>query len=390
MNAILQLPAKDKDEDSVYATLLAALMEAWPESLAFVENGMVLLANRAFADIFGYPGGSDVQGRSLSELIRESESVFSDNREIDEWQPAAGNSEDGAARECSGTRKDGAPIRIEVACSRLRVARSELWVLSARGACERKPDDRQLQESQRLEAMGRLVGGVAHDFNNLLTGILLYSDLLVAGLGGNRALRGYAEEIRRAGGHSSALIQQLLGVARPQADDPEISSWDEVIAGTRNLLARLLGENIELVTLLATDAGKVRMGHAEMRQILFNLLLNARDAMPEGGRIILTAGQAAAGRVELTVTDAGCGMSPETRARLFENCFTTKPLGKGNGLGLSTVGRIVKKGNGTIEVESAPGRGTRVTVSLPGASQSAAERHPGQPDAASPVPGNEI
>jgi two-component system cell cycle sensor histidine kinase/response regulator CckA len=239
-------------------------------------------------------------------------------------------------------------------------------------------DVKQLLESEKLEAMGRVVGGVAHDFNNLLTGILLYCDLLIAGLGSDHPLLAYAQEIRRAGGHSSELIQQLLAVARPPLEDSSLVSWNEVIADTRNLLSRLIGENIELVTDLSVTAEVLRLDPARMRQILFNLLLNARDAMPQGGRITLTthhhtagqngsapAGTASPDWVELTVADTGCGMDAETRSHLFEHFFTTKAPGRGSGLGLATVGRIVKEENGTIEVESDLGAGTRVMVCLP-------------------------
>lgn len=245
---------------------------------------------------------------------------------------------------------------------------------------ERSVDVKQLLESEKLEAMGRVVGGVAHDFNNLLTGILLYCDLLIAGLGSEHPLLAYAQEIRRAGGHSSELVQQLLAVARPPLEDSSLVSWNEVIADTRNLLSRLIGENIELVTDLSVTAEVLRLDPARMRQILFNLLLNARDAMPQGGRITLTTHHRAAGQsgsapagsaspdwVELTVADTGCGMDAETRSHLFEHFFTTKAPGRGSGLGLATVGRIVKEENGTIAVESDLGAGTRVMVCLPSA-----------------------
>ena len=255
-------------------------------------------------------------------------------------------------------------------------------VLQLRKNHDRTADAKQLLESEKLEAMGRVVGGVAHDFNNLLTGILLYCDLLIAGLGNDHPLLAYAQEIRRAGGHSSGLIQQLLAVARPPLDDSSLLSWNEVIADTRNLLSRLIGENIELVTDLAVTARVVRLDPARMRQILFNLLLNARDAMPQGGRITLTTRHRAAGRsgsapagtaradwVELTVADTGCGMDADTRSHLFEHFFTTKAPGRGSGLGLATVGRIVKDESGTIEVESDLGAGTRVIVCLPSANR---------------------
>lgn len=228
-----------------------------------------------------------------------------------------------------------------------------------------------------MEAIGRLVGGVAHDFNNLLTGMVLCSELLLVGLEKDSRLRHYAEEIRSAGVQGGALIQQLLAVARQRVVAPRLLSLNEIIAGMRSLLARLIGENIELVSDLAGDLGQVRMDPAQVQQIILNLVLNARDAMPEGGRIALatrncnerTGGSGEPGArsswVEFAVSDTGCGMDSETRSRLFEPFFTTKKPGQGNGLGLATVHSIVKHEGGSIEVESETGKGTRVVVHLP-------------------------
>jgi len=245
-------------------------------------------------------------------------------------------------------------------------------------ATERPLTEQQLRDAHKMEAIGRLVGGVAHDFNNLLTGIVLCSELILAGLEADSPLRRFAEEIRKAGEQGSGLIQQLMAVARQRAVEPCLLNLNEVVSDVRNLLSRLIGENIELVTELADDLGLVRMDPAQVQQIILNLVLNARDAMPAGGRIIVNTrnwGGPKLGRdahnqfcdswVTLAVSDSGCGMDAETRARLFEPFFTTKKLGKGNGLGLATVYRIVTHEGGTIEVESETGRGTRVVVHLP-------------------------
>ena len=209
-----------------------------------------------------------------------------------------------------------------------------------------------------MEAIGRLVSGVAHDFNNLLTGVVLCSDLLLAGLEKD-PLRRYAQEIRIAAAHGTELIQQLLGVARQDAVATSLLSFNEAIAGLRNLLARLMGEDIELVTHLADDLGMVKMDPAHVQQIILNLLLNARDAMPDGGRITLTTRNCKpavgdsgltepAGRsIEFEVSDTGCGMDAATRARAFQPFFTTKKPGAGSGLGLATVSSIVQQGGGT-------------------------------------------
>jgi two-component system cell cycle sensor histidine kinase/response regulator CckA len=241
-----------------------------------------------------------------------------------------------------------------------------------------------LIESAGMEAFGRLACGVAHDFNNLLNGIMLYCDLLIAGLENNCPLRCHAEEIRSAGSHGAALVQRLLAEARPHLVEARTLSWNEVIAGSRNFIARMLGEKIELITLLADDIGYVKMDPAQLRQIILNLVLNARDAMPQGGRVTLDTRNSInwlpdpgdprprrAPCIEFTVTDTGRGMDAETRSHLFELYFTTKSPGHGNGLGLATVNTIVTQHGGFLQVESKLGSGTRVTICLPRVASSA-------------------
>jgi two-component system cell cycle sensor histidine kinase/response regulator CckA len=234
----------------------------------------------------------------------------------------------------------------------------------------------QLENAQKMEAIGRLVSGVAHDFNNLLTGVVLCSDLLLAGLEKQSRLRHYAQEIRTAAGHGTELIQQLLAIARPSAVQASLVSFNQAIGDLHDLLVRLLGEDIELVTHLADDLGMVTIDPAHSQQIILNLLLNARDAMPDGGRITLTTRNCGLvvngstesprlGHVEVEVSDTGCGMDAETRARSFQPFFTTKKPGAGSGLGLATVSSIVEQCGGTVVVESEPGKGARVAVRLP-------------------------
>ncbi len=226
------------------------------------------------------------------------------------------------------------------------------------------------QNSLALETVGRLVGGVAHDFNNLLTGILLYCDLLIAALEDRPRLQGQVREMRTAGEQGGALIQQLLTLARHQVAEPRRIAWNDTILGLKAFLQRLIGENVELVADLDPLLEPVEMDPAQMQQTIMNLVLNARDAMPDGGRVTLTTsnckakGAARAAAVEFSVSDTGCGMDDETRAHIFEPFFSTKG-GRGSGLGLATVHNIVSQYGGTIQVESAPGQGTRVVVRLP-------------------------
>jgi PAS domain S-box-containing protein len=242
---------------------------------------------------------------------------------------------------------------------------------------EGKHAEQQLRDAQKMEVVGRLVGGVAHDFNNLLTGVMLYCDLLLAGLDRSSRLGHHAEEIRLAAEQGAALIQQLLAIARQQVVEPRRLSLNDTITRTHNLLDRLIGEGIEIETQLEAGLGEVRMDPAQVQQVLFNLVLNARDAMPLGGRILVETANcefSPSGAfpasvkipgVRFAVTDNGTGMSAETRAHLFEPFFTTKKAGRGNGLGLSTVHDIVQNNGGAIEVDSELGQGTQVRVFLP-------------------------
>jgi PAS domain S-box-containing protein len=283
-------------------------------------------------------------------------------------------------------RKDGACIWGHLTVSTVRGADHEPKFLIAmlEDTTERRRVEEQLREAEKMEVIGRLAGGVAHDFNNLLTGILLYCDLLSSALEPDSRLRQHVEEVRMAGEQGAALTQQLLGIARKQVPLPRPILVNEVVASTENLLRRLVGEQIELVTVLGAGLGKVLADQAQLRQVLLNLVLNARDAMPQGGRIMVRteatsfhgdsqcgdgcprpSSGANLGSVCLTVEDTGCGMDAATRARLFEPFFTTKEPGCGTGLGLATVRRIVDESRGVIQVESEPGHGTRIEVFLP-------------------------
>ena len=254
--------------------------------------------------------------------------------------------------------------------------RAEVAVIAV--AEERRVSEQRLRQAERLEAVGRLAGGVAHDFNNLLTGILLYCDLLIASLETGHRGSKYADEIRKAGMQASGLVRQLLTISRPSTLQPRPISLNEVTGGMRNLLTRLIGENIELDFRLAPNLGLVKMDPTQAQQILLNLVLNARDAMPRGGQIgietqsctlqVFSDGSlgstAALPCALLVVEDSGIGMDEYTQSHLFEPFFTTK-AGKGNGLGLVTVHDIVRSNGGLIHVQSGINRGTRVGVLLP-------------------------
>jgi two-component system cell cycle sensor histidine kinase/response regulator CckA len=263
---------------------------------------------------------------------------------------------------------------------------------------ERIPEDREavqrIRQAGRLEAVGRLAGGVAHDFNNLLTGVLLYCDLLMANLEPGNRVRKYAEEIRSAGMQATGLVRQLLSVARPTKYEPRLLSLNEITECMRNLLLRLIGENIELKFHLDPALGLIEMDPTQAQQILLNLVLNARDAMPGGGEITIETrnckvqvlndpGQethaASLPCALFAVGDNGSGIDEAARTHLFEAFFTTK-AGKGTGLGLATVHDIVTSNGGLIYVDSLPGRGTRFTVLLPLVPEAQSFQQPGNPE----------
>jgi signal transduction histidine kinase len=247
------------------------------------------------------------------------------------------------------------------------------------------PAEESLIQAQRWEAVGRLAGGVVHDFNNLLTGVTLYCDLLLSALDPRDRRRRYADEIRATIVQASGLVQQLLVFARPQAAQVRPLCLNQVAVAVRDLLTRLIGENIALDLRLDPDLGLVKIDQAQAQQIFLNLVLNARDALPNGGQIVVetsncefqtVTGSMPAPRppaafpcVLLVVSDNGRGMDAKTRQHLFEPFFTTKSSGKGTGLGLTTVRSIVTTNRGLVHLESEPGRGTRVMILLPRASQ---------------------
>lgn len=240
--------------------------------------------------------------------------------------------------------------------------------------------EQRLQQAARLEAVGKLAGGIAHDFNNVLTGVLLNCDLLMASLDPGKRAHKYAEEIRKAALQANGLVSELLGMTRPHHYHSRPLSLNEIAEGMRTLLVRLVGENIQLQFCLDANLGTVKLDATQARQIVLNLVLNARDALPAGGHIIVETRncklQALSESVVtgvnerslpcalFAVQDDGCGMDEATRAHMFEPFFTTK-AGKGTGLGLATVHEIVISNGGLTHVASEPAQGTRVSVFLP-------------------------
>lgn len=340
-------------------------------------DGRIMEANSALSKMLGY-GAEELIGLRAREFCSgdlQQDEIFL--RELVRGE------RDSFALEKRYTRKDGSCRWGHLTVSLVRSAGGApaFLVAMVEDTTERKRAEEHLREAEKMEVIGRLAGGIAHDFNNLLTGILLYCDLLLHELDPANRLRQHVEEIRMAGEQGAALTQQLLAIARKQLPQPRPILINDVVASTENLLRRLIGEHIELVTLLGSDLGPVLADQAQLRQVILNLALNARDSMPHGGHITLrTQGKTLPGTsqpaVALAVEDTGCGMEASTRARLFEPFFTTKPSGRGTGLGLATVQRIVKEAGGAIAVQSEPGRGTQIEVLLPAMTSFAAANVP--------------
>ena len=246
-----------------------------------------------------------------------------------------------------------------------------------------------LEQSQKMEAIGRLAGGVAHDFNNLLAVIIGYSDLLLESLGSSDLNRAKVEQIKQAASSAASLTRQLLTFSRQQVIQPVVLDINQTVSNTEKMLRRLIKENIEFTVELDHNLDRVTADPGQIEQIVLNLVVNARDAMPNGGKLRIQTrnvrlegdpgAHVPSGRfILLEVTDTGTGMDQHTQAHIFEPFFTTKAVGEGSGLGLATVYAIVKQSNGHIEVQSTLGQGSSFKIYLPATKQAGADHESGK------------
>jgi two-component system cell cycle sensor histidine kinase/response regulator CckA len=263
----------------------------------------------------------------------------------------------------------------------------------------RKFLEEQLRQSQKMEAIGRLAGGVAHDFNNLLTVIIGHAFLLREEVGEGSVSSESAEEILESAHRAAALTRQLLAFSRREVVQPQVLNLNDVVSGMDRMLRRIVGEDIELLTSMDTPLDRVKADATQMEQVILNLVVNARDAMPDGGHVTIQTGNttelldavaaerngvAAGNYVLLKVSDTGHGMDAETLRHIFEPFFTTKEVGQGTGLGLSTVYGIIRQAGGAIAVTSEPGSGTVFKIYLPRTEELP---EPGQPATGAHKPG---
>jgi two-component system, cell cycle sensor histidine kinase and response regulator CckA len=283
-------------------------------------------------------------------------------------------------------KKDGTVIEVEIAPNSIVFDGRKARLILATDVTEKRSLEAQLVQSQKMESIGRLAGGVAHDFNNLLGVIGGYADLLRKRVKDDPRLHGYAEDIVKAADRAAALSRQLLAFSRQLVLQPKVLDLNAVVGEMEKMLRRLIGEDVQLVTVFDDGLGTVKADPGQVEQILMNLAVNARDAMPLGGRLTIEThnvdldrayarhhADVPAGRyVMVAVSDTGQGMSPEVKARIFEPFFTTKGAGKGTGLGLATVHGIVKQSGGHVFVYSEAGQGTTLKIYLPRADEAPA------------------
>jgi hypothetical protein len=352
-------------------------------------EGRITFASPSVTRVLGYPP-DQVAGRRMRDYVHDD-----DVRILASALDAA--LAHGSTPLVTGLRfrhRDGGWRVVEGSAARLVDAGGAVGlVTTGRDVTERVQLEGQLHQAQKMEAVGRLASGVAHDFNNLVTVILGYCDLLLEQVGDDRVLYQEVDEIKRAADRAAALTQRLLVFGRRQVLNPRPVDLNQVLAGLAEMLRRLLGEDIELTLRPAPGLGLTRVDPGQVEQIVMNLAANARDAMPQGGRITIETASAEVALADarrgtvrpgayvvLTVSDTGEGMDATTQERLFEPFFTTKESGKGAGLGLPTIYGIVRQCGGDILVESEPGLGSRFQIYLP----RAAEAGPVRPEKLAP------
>jgi two-component system cell cycle sensor histidine kinase/response regulator CckA len=338
-------------------------------------SGKLLLANPALQKMLGYESQAEMLELNL---ITD---VYVDPLEHKRVNELFTNQKEFTDVQVDWKRKDGKPIKARCTGWFVKSAAegAAYFEVFAEDVTEKWLLERQLRMAQKMEAVGRLSGGIAHDFNNLLGVIIGYSQVLKRTLPPGTAFLEHAEEIEKAGQRAATLTRQLLAFSRQQVLAPAVLNLNSLISEMEKMLPRLIGEDIEIVISLDPAIGSVKADQGQLEQVVMNLAVNARDAMPDGGKVVITTsnvsldeawtrlhpGSKVGDYVMLSVADTGTGIDSETLAHIFEPFFTTKERGKGTGLGLATVYGVVKQSGGYVWVESAPGKGAAFQIYLP-------------------------
>ena len=383
--SLVDVSERKRAQDALQASesRYRAVVEASIQGVLIHIDGIIQFANRAATSLVGaQPGG--LVGMPVTGLAAPAEhyrlAPFLCN-------PAGGEA---TRDEIRAIRRDGTPIWCDCVASPVVWEGRPACMMTLVDITDRKRLEQQFLQAQRLDAIGRLAGGVAHDFNNLLTAINASATFVREGLAADHPLRSDAGEILATSQRAADLTRQLLAFSRQQVLAPRVVDVNAVVFGMDRMLRRIIGEDIRLDTVLAPDLGAVRADAGQLERVIVNLAVNARDAMPGGGRLsIRTANltidaDAAQTRpdvrggeyVRLTVGDTGSGVAPENLAHLFEPFFSTKPRDQGTGLGLATVYGIVRQSGGSVSVESEPGRGATFHIDLPRVVRSSAADEP--------------
>jgi PAS domain S-box-containing protein len=381
---------------------LHTLMDNLPDHIYFKDRqSRFIRINKAQAKVFGLSDPAQAKGKTDFDFFSDehAQQAFADEQEIIRTgQPVL-------AKEEKETWPDARETWVATTKMPLRDAKANIIGTFgiSRDITERRQLEEQFRQAHKMEAVGRLAAGVAHDFNNLLTVVIGYSDLLLKRLAASDRLRSSAQEIKKAGERAAWLIRQLLAFSRMQVLQPQVLDLGSLLRNAEQMLARVIGEDIEVDMRVPPGLGHVKADPGQIEQVIMNLAVNARDAMPQGGRLTLEAANVeldvtyarshrslVPGRyVMLVISDTGTGMNEETKAHIFEPFFTTKELGKGTGLGLSTVYGIVKQSGGFIYVYSEPGNGATFRIYLPRVDQPVEETPPGELSVEEPSPGSE-
>jgi PAS domain S-box-containing protein len=355
-----------------------AILEAANDAIVTMDHNLAIREfNPAAERMFGYQR-LDILGRNIDMLLPPDDRATKLTA-FKEYMTNGNGPLKGGQLEMRGLRADGGEFPAEMTVARIGQERATLVTGFIRDITDRRAMEERLRQSQKLEAIGRLAGGVAHDFNNILMSIMGSVDLMLMDIKDTDPAHGEASEIKQSVQRGAGLTKQLLSFSRRQATSPKLFALDDAVSGMDTMLRRLIGPEIEFISIRPPEPIRVVADQAQIEQVVLNLVVNARDAMPEGGRLTVkieeveltdteaaTDAEGPAGRyARLSVSDTGTGIDQAVRARLFEPFFTTKEQGKGTGLGLSIVYGIVKRSGGHIRVVSEPGRGATFLIYLP-------------------------